>query len=402
MRTWALALMAVAASASPASAQNEQQKEAKVLLAEMRKQIPTTPMCALGASVLAYSSAAVVTALGPDAFASGIRVGDRIASVNERPVTRGADDVAWALKRNVPGDEIRLRVYRGDSLVDLTAECVDRRVQMQTSAAVFEAMAAGQWSHCFDRVDEVEALGGADSTTARMRLSCRFGQDEAEGPGHRFDSIDAGIVYEAARRLISDWRLAPEGADHVRAYALAVAAELQKNGFASFSDDLKTQLNAASSAPHTSTEGTMVWWWRSEYRSLLAKLATAPDHRLQTAYTNEENGQVKLELSQLENQSVLLVVDSPGESVWKYDETGHLVHGSGRMIFLITDSNRDGVPETFSNGPSRSDQSVPRPISVTEDGAILAAWGIGIGYCVNWFLHDHLDAAFPRKPNAHN
>jgi hypothetical protein len=141
-------------------------------------------------------------------------------------------------------------------------------------------------------------------------------------------------------------------------------------------------------------------WWRSEYPSLLAKLATAPDHRLQTAYTNEENGQVKLELSQSENQSVLLIVDNPGESVWKYDETGHLVYGSGRMIFFITDSDRDGMPDTFTYGPSRSDQSAHQRFSLPDDAAIAAAWGIGIGYCVNWFLHDHLDAAFPARPRC--
>jgi len=97
---------------------------------------------------------------------------------------------------------------------------------------------------------------------------------------------------------------------------------------------------------------------------------------------------------------VLLIVDSPGESAWKYDETGHLVHGSGRMIFFITDSDRDGRPDTFTYGPSRSDQSAPQRFSLRDDAAIAVAWGTGIGYSINWFLHDHLDSAFPRKPKA--
>jgi S1-C subfamily serine protease len=134
------------------SAQNEsQQEQAKITLAEMRKQIPTRPTCALGTQLLPGSSAAVVIAVGPSAVASGIQVGDRIVRVNDDPV-RGVSGVTEALQRYSPGDDIRLTVQRARDSVMLTATCADRRVQMQPAVAVFEAMAAGQWSSCFDRV----------------------------------------------------------------------------------------------------------------------------------------------------------------------------------------------------------------------------------------------------------
>jgi hypothetical protein len=233
------------------SAQNQsQQEQAKIALAELRSRIPTTPTCALGAQLLAGSSAAVVIAVGPSATASGIHVGDRIVRVNHDSVTSGATGAMEALQKYSDADEVPLTVQRTGASVELTAGCIDRRVQMEPTVAVFEAMAAGQWSNCFDRVADAEALLGASSATARLRLPCRLGQIEAEEPQHRMDLTDAELIYESRRRLIADWSLAPEGADHVRADVSRIVDVLQRNGFPSLSNDLKTQFDAAvSTAP---------------------------------------------------------------------------------------------------------------------------------------------------------
>jgi hypothetical protein len=105
---------------------------------------------------------------------------------------------------------------------------------MEPAVAVFEAMAAGQWSNCFDRVADAEALLGASLATARLTLPCRLGQIETEEPQHRMDLTDAELIYDSRRKLISDWSLAPEGADHVRADVLRIIDALQQNGFPPF------------------------------------------------------------------------------------------------------------------------------------------------------------------------
>jgi len=230
-----------------AQSQSEQE-QARITLVEMRKQIPTTPICALGVQLLAGSTAAVVIAVGPTAMASRLRVGDRILKVNHDSVTGGASGVMETLQKYSPSDEVPLTVRRAAASVGLTAICIDRRVQMEPAVAVFEAMAAGQWSSCFDRVADAEALLGASSATARLRLPCRLGQIEAEGADHRMDLTDAELIYDSRRKLIADWSLAPEGADHVRADVLRIIDVLQQNGFNSLSSNLKTQFDAARSS----------------------------------------------------------------------------------------------------------------------------------------------------------
>jgi hypothetical protein len=229
--------------------QNQSQQErARTTLLEMRKQFPTTPTCALGAQLLVGSSAAVVIALGSTGTVPRIQIGDLIVKVNHDSITGGASGVTEALQTYSPSDEVPLTVQRMGDSVELTATCIDRRVQMGPALAVFEAMAAGQWSSCFDRVADAEAVLGASSATARLRLPCRLGQIETEGREHRMHLMDAELIYESRRKLIADWSLAPEGADHVRADVLRIVDMLRQNGFDSLSNELKTQLDAATSS----------------------------------------------------------------------------------------------------------------------------------------------------------
>jgi hypothetical protein len=61
------------------------------------------------------------------------------------------------------------------------------------------------------------------------------------------DLTDAELIYDSRSKLISDWSLAPEGADHIRADVLKIVDLLEQNGFHSLSDDLKAKFDAATS-----------------------------------------------------------------------------------------------------------------------------------------------------------
>jgi S1-C subfamily serine protease len=257
--------------------------------------------------LLTGSSAAVVTAIGPTAFASGFQVGDRIERINDNAVA-GANGVVEALKAHAPGDEVRSRVDRNDNPVDLTAKCVDRRAQIQVAAAVYEEIVAGRWASCFDRVRELEALLGASSQTAVMRLSCRQLQDEAAGTQNHTDMEDAALTYDVGQKLVSDWSLAPEGVEHVRALVLAIIAALQQEGFGSFAEDLKTHFDAAAGAPQVRPAVTAT--------SLGSCFFVSPDGLVLTAHHVTENAATIRVFTPKTGQMVASVVaDSPSSDL---------------------------------------------------------------------------------------
>jgi hypothetical protein len=64
-------------------------------------------------------------------------------------------------------------------------------------------------------------------------------------------------------------------------------------------------------------------------------------------------------------------------------------------VMMMFDHDLDGKPDEFSRGPTLAHQSQREEVT-SPDSAIGATWSIGIGYCVNWFLHD-LGSAAPRR-----
>jgi hypothetical protein len=149
-------------------------------------------------------------------------------------------------------------------------------------------------------------------------------------------------------------------------------------------------LSAGSSAARSQE-----YWWQGEYPALLTKLADASGKRLATSYAVRDGKRVNLELREIEDRAVLLVIDAPGESLVSQDDSGNLRRATGRNVILITDVDRNGSPDTFTTGPSQDKQSSPLEVTLPEQQAIVATWGGGVGYGVNWFLHK-VASATPR------
>ena len=145
-------------------------------------------------------------------------------------------------------------------------------------------------------------------------------------------------------------------------------------------------------------------WWSAEYGKLNATLDRAGGN-LSASYRTGPEGQaiVNVQLSRGPNRALILVLDSPSQSLKSFDEqTGQLVPQEHRSVFTLRDVDLDGMPDHVRMEPAGQPISQE---SFTEDGfmkvrdsadhtAFLVQWTIGIGYCTNLFLHGK-ESAFP-------
>ena len=107
---------------------------------------------------------------------------------------------------------------------------------------------------------------------------------------------------------------------------------------------------------------------------------------------------VSLKLS----KSLILTIKPPKESIVTIDEkTGKKTPVSKNPKIIIRDNDLDGMLDDFKIEPGRP----PTNAMLTKDGfmsytgnqeerAIFVQWMVGIGYCINHFLHG-VNSAFP-------
>ncbi len=87
----------------------------------------------MGIDLRQHPEGAEVTGLLPEGTGSamGVKVGDIIVEVNGRPIS--AQVVQEHTEKTVVGDEVRFRVKRADSLIDLTGKALAEQDDAQSS-----------------------------------------------------------------------------------------------------------------------------------------------------------------------------------------------------------------------------------------------------------------------------
>ncbi|MFC1578414.1 hypothetical protein ACFL36_05320 [Thermodesulfobacteriota bacterium] len=146
-------------------------------------------------------------------------------------------------------------------------------------------------------------------------------------------------------------------------------------------------------------------WWLSEYPDFIKFLSKAPQKTLKTSYKAGPKGEqeVFLIVSLQSKQKLVLTTKLPKEAMSTIDEkTGKRIPDSVGTDIIIRDNNLDGMLNDFKMEPGQP----PKGAILTNDGfmkftgskedkVMLLQWMVGIGYCINHYLHG-IDWPFPK------
>ena len=141
-------------------------------------------------------------------------------------------------------------------------------------------------------------------------------------------------------------------------------------------------------------------WWLAEYPALIEAVEKADNNKLSTSYVVVADGTSKVELllSKTADKGLILEMKLPkGVQSSINPNTGEKIPSDVAPTIVIRDHNLDGLPDDFKIEPAG------QPLykeNFTDDGfiiyrddpehhVVLAQWAIGIGYSINYFLHDH-------------
>lgn len=147
-------------------------------------------------------------------------------------------------------------------------------------------------------------------------------------------------------------------------------------------------------------------WWQAEYPALIEAVSGADSSHMSASYWTGPDGtsEVNLSLFQDKKHGIVLKMQLPKEAILSVDEkTGEMTPRETAPEMTIRDYEMDGYPDDFKIIPSFEPIAEEKQ---TEDGftiyrnspdhqAIKIQWSIGIGFCINHFLHG-VDSAMPR------
>jgi len=214
---------------------------AKGLLSKRRASQSSQPFCLVG---FRHPEAPLaVTAVSEHAEAAGLQIGDRIVAFDGEPVS-SHEALAAAGRKKTPGDTAELTVIREGKQRRIRVECLDGRLAEGAEIVALEAAAEGRWQDCILQTHEIDRLYGPGAPAAVIRQQCWEG-DRVDSC-RPLDETDADVLYEGARRQISEAAFSPEGTDSVKGDVCGAISWLERSGFPRFAEDLRSQFLRAS------------------------------------------------------------------------------------------------------------------------------------------------------------
>ncbi len=161
---------------------------------------------------------------------------------------------------------------------------------------------------------------------------------------------------------------------------------------------------------HVLTSEAQDFWWQPEYMSLVQFVSSDDDSTVSITYQSglKASDQTTCSVLIQNDSSLVLRVELPKKALFTLDpETGQKVPSKTTPIYTIRDHDLNGTPDDFRIEPEGE------PISreqLTEDGytvyrsspeqeSVPLFWGLGIGFCINHFLHG-VDSPMPRQEDS--
>lgn len=153
-------------------------------------------------------------------------------------------------------------------------------------------------------------------------------------------------------------------------------------------------------------------WWSPEYPALVRAIDADPGRLLATSYRSGSQGEreIRLFVLMVPDGALILRTELPPESMFTIDpETGKEIPSTVSITVTIRDHDLDGTLDDFrfkvgdvevqrdsSSGEELTSDGFVKFRDVPDHQFVLAKWVIGIGFCINHFLHG-VDSALPRQ-----
>jgi len=219
-----------------------------------------------------------VTGLTSSATRAGLKMGDRVISVDGTPVDSD-DALTAAIARHDPNGSVELTVSRAGAEETIEAKCQDGEQTLRTGRQMLEAVAAARWDDCIRlswKVEQELGLAPPPVPLASLRSSCA--QALAQAEHRRSGTLEANLFFEAWRRTVARAALVPGASEEIRGGGLEAAEQLRRSGFPTLGDELERNLNAGQ--PNA---GSPIVPGSGQVTSTGTCFAVAPDGLLLTA-----------------------------------------------------------------------------------------------------------------------
>ena len=213
-------------------------EQAQREIREVKRLLPEGSFC--GSGLMAFPSGVIHTVL-PYTAAAGLKPGDRIVAVNG---TRGLNQEGrtHAIVSNPPGTRVVLTIDRQGSETEIGFVCEDGARYRDAAMRTLEAASRKDWMACKEAAQDYVRIDGIrPAVVLQAFLSCNEAQRVAQLRPPNFN--DAGLVYEANRKGIEEARYDPGVLASIRGEVLSKVEWLRANGFQSFAQDLRVELD---------------------------------------------------------------------------------------------------------------------------------------------------------------
>lgn len=147
-----------------------------------------------------------------------------------------------------------------------------------------------------------------------------------------------------------------------------------------------------------------VFWWKAEYRDLVQKVDQSQDSSLSTPCKFGPNDSMKMELSLSKDpeNGFILRMNYPKGAMFSVDQqTGEMEPSETDRLMIIRDHDLDAIPDDFYQSSGIYGKEISEDDFIPFNNrpyyrAILIQWSMGIGYAVNYHLHN-VESALPIK-----
>lgn len=189
----------LAASGMPQSAigqdRGQFRDQAKELAEKLRAAGEPKDRCSLGANI--YDGPVV----GRASAESALRPGDRLLMLDGKSIQGKSGDELISLLRAIPPEaQVAVTVDRGGEILDLTAQCMNSRPDIEPLVNALNLAARGRFDDC---VREISALRSVDARTAMLKAECASMSRRAQEHGV------PGLVTRAIELMIQDAHFVP-------------------------------------------------------------------------------------------------------------------------------------------------------------------------------------------------